>query len=76
MKVIVLKPFAYGADGIHSVDLAKGDKAEIADSLVPGLVKEGFVKLLPAKPETKPPQEGKPDLVDAAAAKTAAAAKP
>ena len=43
MKVFVIKPFLYGADGINAVTLGRGDELEIHDDLVPGLVKEGFV---------------------------------
>jgi hypothetical protein len=43
MKVLVIKPFLYGADGIHAVNVEIGDELEIHDDLVPGLVKEGFV---------------------------------
>ena len=43
MKVQVLKPFTYSADGIHSRSAAKGDEVDIPDALVPGLVKEGFI---------------------------------
>ena len=43
MKVLVIKPFLYGADGINAVSLAIGDELEIHDDLVPGLVREGFV---------------------------------
>ena len=45
MKVLVIKPFLYGADGINAVTLATGDELEIHDDLVPGLVKEGFISL-------------------------------
>jgi hypothetical protein len=45
MKVIVTKPFPYAADGINAVPLAVGDEPDIHDNLVPGLVREGFVRL-------------------------------
>ena len=45
MKVLVIKPFLYGADGINAVGLAIGDQLEIHGDLVPGLIKEGFVAL-------------------------------
>ena len=53
MKVLVIKPFLYGADGINAVGLAIGDELEIHDDLVPGLVREGFVAP-PALSETPP----------------------
>ena len=43
MKALAIKPFLYGADGIHAVNVDIGDELEIHDDLVPGLVKEGFV---------------------------------
>jgi hypothetical protein len=44
MKVLVIKPFLYGADGINAVTLGRGDELEIHDELVRGLIKEGFVE--------------------------------
>ena len=53
MKVLVIKPFLYGADGINAVSLAVGDELEIHDDLVAGLIKEGFISPL-ASSESPP----------------------
>lgn len=69
MLVKVLKPFPYGADGIHARDLVEGDEEEIHDALVPGLIAEGYVAEVPtglartvatmrsAEPPSPPPMQ-------------------
>lgn len=44
MQVVVLKPFPYGADGIHVRELAAGAIEEIRDDLVAGLKAERYVR--------------------------------
>lgn len=49
MKVLVLKPFPYAADGINPTQLEEGDEPEVRDELVAGLEQEGFIVVgLPA----------------------------
>lgn len=44
MKVVALKSFSYASDGINAVPIAANDEVEIDDDLIPGLMKEGFVR--------------------------------
>lgn len=57
MKVVIVKSFGYGHDGIHVVQTVVGEEVDIRDELIPGLVAEGFVAA-PAK--TKPKRERLP----------------
>lgn len=43
MKVLVLKPFPYAADGIKNEIQPEGSEPEIRDELIAGLEQEGFV---------------------------------
>lgn len=51
MHIRVLKVFSYGGkDGTHPAPLAVGDEVAVDDeSIVPGLVKEGFVEVIEGK---------------------------
>jgi hypothetical protein len=57
MLSLVIKPFSYAADGINAVDLVIGDEREIDDSLVPGLVKEGFISIGDGQKTLLPPTD-------------------
>lgn len=50
MKVIVVKPFPYAADGLHAAAFVANDELDIHDHLVSGLEREGFVRRLENKP--------------------------
>ncbi|TGP65445.1 hypothetical protein EN868_03065 [Mesorhizobium sp. M2D.F.Ca.ET.225.01.1.1] len=46
MAYKVVRPFAYGADGIHAVDLVIGDEREDFGSSTAGLVLEKYIELV------------------------------
>ena len=45
MNVIVKRPFDYSTNGITACALAVGDKLHIGNSMLKGLIAEGFVAL-------------------------------
>jgi hypothetical protein len=49
MKAIVKKDFDYSGDGISIIRLRKGETHEIADSLIDGLLEEGFIDRVETK---------------------------
>lgn len=62
MKVLVLKPFPYAADGIKNKIQAEGSEPYIRDELVAGLEQEGFVVV--GLPPTTPKQTSAPTSDD------------
>ena len=74
MKALILKPFAYSADGVRVCELGRDEVVEIRDDLAAGLVAEGFIAAAPAddsptedpaEDASTPPQASEPDVPDA-----------
>jgi hypothetical protein len=67
-----LRPFVFSRDGYTVVALAAGDRADVPDALVPGLVAGGFVREAEAEAAPEPP----PPVAAAIPTPSAAAAAP
>ncbi len=53
MRVKILKPFPYYADGVTQSNAAADSIEDIPDALVQGLRAAGYVALIPAEPKTR-----------------------
>ncbi|OGT54651.1 MAG: hypothetical protein A3E01_09875 [Gammaproteobacteria bacterium RIFCSPHIGHO2_12_FULL_63_22] len=65
MKVLVLKSFSYAGDeiGVQSREAVTGTEIEMSEAFVPGLMKEGYVRVPPPLPAPRAVRVVEPDAV-------------